>query len=129
MEEKDITLADMILASLMSESEHIMLYVIHEKATDEAQAQRVILSLCSYGAAHETDIHLEKTDKIANLIALGGARYIYEQERLKERYNKLSMLDIELSIQEKRRNKWLSISAILISFVALVISIVSLFVS
>ena len=52
MEEKDITLADMILASLMSESEHIMLYVIHEKATDEAQAQRVILSLCSYGAAH-----------------------------------------------------------------------------
>jgi hypothetical protein len=34
MEEKDITLADMILASLMSESEHIMLYVIHEKATD-----------------------------------------------------------------------------------------------
>lgn len=39
------------------------------------------------------------------------------------------MLDIELSIQEKRRNKWLSISAILISFVALVISIVSLFVS
>ena len=115
MEEKDITLADMILASLMSESEHIMLYVIHEKATDEAQAQRVILSLCSYGAAHETDIHLEKTDKTANLIALGGARYIYEQERLKERYNKLSMLDIELSIQEKRRNKWLSISAILIS--------------
>ena len=112
----------MILASLMSESEHIMLYVIHEKATDEAQAQRVILSLCSYGAAH-------KTDKTANLIALGGARYIYEQERLKERYNKLSMLDIELSIQEKRRNKWLSISAILISFVALVISIVSLFVS
>lgn len=81
------------------------------------------------GAAHETDIHLEKTDKTANLIALGGARYIYEQERLKERYNKLSMLDIELSIQEKRRNKWLSISAILISFVALVISIVSLFVS
>lgn len=74
MEEKDITLADMILASLMSESEHIMLYVIHEKATDEAQAQRVILSLCSYGAAHETDIHLEKTDKTANLIALGGAR-------------------------------------------------------
>lgn len=129
MEEKDITLADMILASFMSESEHIMLYVIHEKATDEAQAQRVILSLCSYGAAHETDIHLEKTDKTANLIALGGARYIYEQERLKERYNKLSMLDIELSIQEKRRNKWLSISAILISFVALVISIVSLFVS
>ena len=129
MEEKDITLADMILASLMSESEHIMLYVIHEKATDEAQAQRVILSLCSYGAAHETDIHLEKTDKTANLIALGGARYIYEQERLKERYNKLSMLDIELSIQEKRRNKWLSISAILISFVALVISIVILFVS
>mgnify|MGYP000631786888 FL=1 len=129
MEEKDITLADMILSSLMSESEHIMLYVIHEKATDEAQAQRVILSLCSYGAAHETDIHLEKTDKTANLIALGGARYIYEQERLKERYNKLSMLDIELSIQEKRRNKWLSISAILISFVALVISIVSLFVS
>ena len=129
MEEKDITLADMNLASLMSESEHIMLYVIHEKATDEAQAQRVILSLCSYGAAHETDIHLEKTDKTANLIALGGARYIYEQERLKERYNKLSMLDIELSIQEKRRNKWLSISAILISFVALVISIVSLFVS
>ena len=129
MEEKDITLADMILASLMSESEHIMLYVIHEKATDEAQAQRVILSLCSYGAAHETDIHLEKTDKTANLIALGGARYIYEQERLKERYNKLSMLDIELSIQEKRRNKWLSISAILISFVALVIYIVSLFVS
>ena len=129
MEEKDITLADMILASLMSESEHIMLYVIHEKATDEAQAQRVILSLCSYGAAHETDIHLEKTDKTANLIALGGARYIYEQERLKERYNKLSMLDIELSIQEKRRNKWLSISAILISFVALVISIASLFVS
>lgn len=129
MEEKYITLADMILASLMSESEHIMLYVIHEKATDEAQAQRVILSLCSYGAAHETDIHLEKTDKTANLIALGGARYIYEQERLKERYNKLSMLDIELSIQEKRRNKWLSISAILISFVALVISIVSLFVS
>ena len=129
MEEKDITLADMILASLMSESEHIMLYVIHEKATDEAQAQRVILSLCSYGAAHETDIHLEKTDKTANLIALGGARYIYEQERLKERYNKLTMLDIELSIQEKRRNKWLSISAILISFVALVISIVSLFVS
>ena len=129
MEEKDITLADMILASLMSESEHIMLYVIHEKATDEAQAQRVILSLCSYGAAHETDIHLEKTDKTANLIALGGARYIYEQERLKERYNKLSMLDIELSIQEKRRNKWLSISAILISFVALVISIVSPFVS
>lgn len=129
MEEKDITLADMILASLMSESEHIMLYVIHEKATDEAQAQRVILSLCSYGPAHETDIHLEKTDKTANLIALGGARYIYEQERLKERYNKLSMLDIELSIQEKRRNKWLSISAILISFVALVISIVSLFVS
>ena len=129
MEEKDITLADMLLASLMSESEHIMLYVIHEKATDEAQAQRVILSLCSYGAAHETDIHLEKTDKTANLIALGGARYIYEQERLKERYNKLSMLDIELSIQEKRRNKWLSISAILISFVALVISIVSLFVS
>ena len=129
MEEKDITLADMILASLLSESEHIMLYVIHEKATDEAQAQRVILSLCSYGAAHETDIHLEKTDKTANLIALGGARYIYEQERLKERYNKLSMLDIELSIQEKRRNKWLSISAILISFVALVISIVSLFVS
>lgn len=129
MEEKDITLADMILASLMSESEHIMLYAIHEKATDEAQAQRVILSLCSYGAAHETDIHLEKTDKTANLIALGGARYIYEQERLKERYNKLSMLDIELSIQEKRRNKWLSISAILISFVALVISIVSLFVS
>lgn len=129
MEEKDITPADMILASLMSESEHIMLYVIHEKATDEAQAQRVILSLCSYGAAHETDIHLEKTDKTANLIALGGARYIYEQERLKERYNKLSMLDIELSIQEKRRNKWLSISAILISFVALVISIVSLFVS
>ncbi|WP_410074018.1 hypothetical protein [Alistipes putredinis] len=127
MEEKDITLADMILSSLMSESEHIMLYVIHEKATDEAQAQRVILSLCSYGAAHETDIHLEKTDKTANLIALGGARYIYEQERLKERYNKLSMLDIELSIQEKRRNKWLSISAILISFVALVISIVSLF--
>ncbi len=127
MEEKDITLADMILASLMSESEHIMLYVIHEKATDEAQ--RVILSLCSYGAAHETDIHLEKTDKTANLIALGGARYIYEQECLKERYNKLSMLDIELSIQEKRRNKWLSISAILISFVALVISIVSLFVS
>lgn len=119
----------MILASLMSESEHIMLYVIHEKATDEAQAQRVILPLCSYGAAHETDIHLEKTDKTANLIALGGARYIYEQERLKERYNKLSMLDIELSIQEKRRNKWLSISAILISFVALVISIVSLFVS
>ena len=119
----------MILASLMSESEHIMLYVIHEKATDEAQAQRVILSLCSYGAAHETDIHLEKTDKTANLIALGGARYIYEQGRLKERYNKLSMLDIELSIQEKRRNKWLSISAILISFVALVISIVSLFVS
>jgi hypothetical protein len=129
MEEKDITLADMILSSLMSEREHIMLYVIHEKATDEAQAQRVILSLCSYGAAHETDIHLEKTDKTANLIALGGARYIYEQERLKERYNKLSMLDIELSIQEKRRNKWLSISAILISFVALVISIVSLFVS
>lgn len=129
MEEKDITLADMILSSLMSESEHIILYVIHEKATDEAQAQRVILSLCSYGAAHETDIHLEKTDKTANLIALGGARYIYEQERLKERYNKLSMLDIELSIQEKRRNKWLSISAILISFVALVISIVSLFVS
>lgn len=129
MEEKDITLADMILSSLMSESEHIMLYVIHEKATDEAQAQRVILSLCSYGAAHETDIHLEKTDKTANLIALGGARYIYEQECLKERYNKLSMLDIELSIQEKRRNKWLSISAILISFVALVISIVSLFVS
>lgn len=129
MEEKDITLADMILASLMSESEHIMLYVIHEKATDEAQAQRVILSLCSYGAAHETDIHLEKTDKTANLIALGGARYIYEQERLKERYNKLLMLDIELSIQEKRRNKWLSISAILISFVALAISIVSLFVS
>jgi hypothetical protein len=129
MEEKDITLADMILSSLMSESEHIMLYVIHEKATDEAQSQRVILSLCSYGAAHETDIHLEKTDKTANLIALGGARYIYEQERLKERYNKLSMLDIELSIQEKRRNKWLSISAILISFVALVISIVSLFVS
>lgn len=129
MEEKGITLADMILASLMSESEHIMLYVIHEKATDEAQAQRVILSLCSYGAAHETDIHLEKTDKTANLIALGEARYIYEQERLKERYNKLSMLDIELSIQEKRRNKWLSISAILISFVALVISIVSLFVS
>lgn len=129
MEEKDITLADMILASLMSESEHIMLYVIHEKATDEAQAQRVILSLCSYGAAHETDIHLEKTDKTANLIALGGARYIYEQECLKERYNKLSMLDIELSIQEKRRNKWLSISAILISFVALVISIASLFVS
>lgn len=129
MEEKDITLADMILSSLMSESEHIMLYAIHEKATDEAQAQRVILSLCSYGAAHETDIHLEKTDKTANLIALGGARYIYEQERLKERYNKLSMLDIELSIQEKRRNKWLSISAILISFVALVISIVSLFVS
>lgn len=129
MEETDITLADMILSSLMSESEHIMLYVIHEKATDEAQAQRVILSLCSYGAAHETDIHLEKTDKTANLIALGGARYIYEQERLKERYNKLSMLDIELSIQEKRRNKWLSISAILISFVALVISIVSLFVS
>lgn len=129
MEEKDITLADMILSSLMSESEHIMLYVIHEKATDEAQAQRVILSLCSYGAAHEIDIHLEKTDKTANLIALGGARYIYEQERLKERYNKLSMLDIELSIQEKRRNKWLSISAILISFVALVISIVSLFVS
>ena len=122
MEEKDITLADMILASLMSESEHIMLYVIHEKATDEAQAQRVILSLCSYGAAPETDIHLEKTDKTANLIALGGARYIYEPERLKERYNKLS-------IQEKRRNKWLSISAILISFVALVISIVSLFVS
>ena len=119
----------MILASLMSESEHSMLYVIHEKATDEAQSQRVILSLCSYGAAHETDIHLEKTDKTANLIALGGARYIYEQERLKERYNKLSMLDIELSIQEKRRNKWLSISAILISFVALVISIVSLFVS
>ena len=110
MEEKDITLADMILASLMSESEHIMLYVIHEKATDEAQAQRVILSLCSYGAAHETDIHLEKTDKTANLIALGGARYIYEQERLKERYNKLSMLDIELSIQEKRRNKWLYIN-------------------
>ena len=129
MEEKDITLADMILASLMSEREHLMLDVIHEKATDEAQAQRVILSLCSYGAAHETDIHLEKTDKTANLIALGGARYIYEQERLKERYNKLSMLDIELSIQEKRRNKWLSISAILISFVALVISIVSLFVS
>ena len=129
MEEKDITLADMILASLMSESEHLMLYVIHEKATDEAQAQRVILSLCSYGAAHETDIHLEKTDKTANLIALGGARYIYEQECLKERYNKLSMLDIELSIQEKRRNKWLSISAILISFVALVISIASLFVS
>lgn len=129
MEEKDITLADMILASLMSESEHIMLYVIHDKATDEAQAQRVILSLCSYGAAHETDIHLEKTDKTANLIALGGARYIYEQECLKERYNKLSMLDIELSIQEKRRNKWLSISAILISFVALVISIASLFVS
>ena len=129
MEEKDITLADMILASLMSESEPIMLYVIHEKATDEAQAQRVILSLCSYVAAHETDIHLEKTDKTANLIALGGARYIYEQERLKERYNKLSMLDIELSIEEKRRNKWLSISAILISFVALVISIVSLFVS
>lgn len=85
MEEKDITLADMILASLMSESEHIMLYVIHEKATDEAQAQRVILSLCSYGAAHETDIHLEKTDKTANLIALGGARYIYEQECLKEK--------------------------------------------
>lgn len=84
MEEKDITLADMILASLMSESEHIMLYVIHEKATDEAQAQRVILSLCSYGAAHETDIHLEKTDKTANLIALGGARYIYEQECLKK---------------------------------------------
>ena len=129
MEEKDITLADMILSSLMSESEHIMLYVIHEKETDEAQAKRVILSLCSYGAAHETDIHLEKTDKTANLIALGGARYIYEQECLKERYNKLSMLDIELSIQEKRRNKWLSISAILISFVALVISIVSLFVS
>ena len=80
MEEKDITLADMILSSLMSESEHIMLYVIHEKATDEAQAQRVILSLCSYGAAHETDLHLEKTDKTANLIVLGGARYIYEQE-------------------------------------------------
>lgn len=100
MEEKDITLADMILSSLMSESEHIMLYVIHEKATDEAQAQRVILSLCSYGAAHETDIRLEKTDKTANLIALGGARYIYEQECLKERYNKLSMLDIELSIQQ-----------------------------
>lgn len=69
MEEKDITLADMILASLMSESEHIMLYVIHEKATDEAQAQRVILSLCSYGAAHETDIHLEKTDKTASTSA------------------------------------------------------------
>ena len=86
MEEKDITLADMILSSLMPESEHIMLYVIHEKATDEAQAQRAILSLCSYGAAHETDIHLEKTDKTANLIALGGARYIYEQECLKERF-------------------------------------------
>lgn len=102
----------------------------HTRESDRrSPAQRVILSLCSYGAAHETDIHLEKTDKTANLIALGGARYIYEQERLKERYNKLSMLDIELSIQEKRRNKWLSISAILISFVALVISIVSLFVS
>lgn len=93
MEENDITLADMILASLMSESEHIMLYVIHEKATDEAQAQRVILSLCSYGAAHETDIHLEKTDKTANLIALGGARYIYEQERLKEKDLSVIVLD------------------------------------
>lgn len=93
MEEKDITLADMILSSLMSESEHIMLYVIHEKATDEAQAQRVILSLCSYGAAHETDIHLEKTDKTANLIALGGARYIYEQERLKEKDLSVIVLD------------------------------------
>ena len=71
MEEKDITLADMILSSLMSESEHIMLYVIHEKATDEAQAQRVILSLCSYGAAHETDIHLEKTCRHSPTNALG----------------------------------------------------------
>lgn len=129
MKEIDIPLADMILTSLMSVSGHIMLYVIHEKAIDEAQSQRVILALCSCGAAHETDIHLEKTDKTATIIANGGARYIYDQYILKERYNKLSMLDIELSIQEKRRNKWLSISAILISFVALIISILSLFVS
>lgn len=113
MEEKDITLADMILSSLMSESEHIMLYVIHEKATDEAQAQRVILSLCSYGAAHETDIHLEKTDKTANLIALGGARYIYEQECLKERFFEDANCDLKSNITKcVLKLGWSSLSAL-----------------
>lgn len=36
MKDEDITLADIVLNGLMSESGHIMLYVIHEKATDEA---------------------------------------------------------------------------------------------
>lgn len=120
---QDIPIIDKVL-SLVSDKGCILFDEVYKISADEAQAERIIAVICSYNAARKTDIDLVKTDGTAMLIADGGANYIYEQTQRLLKRKALELEDLQLSVWEKKRNKWLSIAAIIISILSIIMTII-----
>lgn len=125
---EDIPLAQKILRELGNDG-LVLISQIQEQASGEAQVERIILSLCKYGAAERGNVALDKTSQTAVVIADGGAEYIYEKEQEERRRTSRKDEDLRLAINEKKRNKYYSTVALIVSLLSLIISAAAFIIS
>lgn len=129
MNECDIYVAEEILKLIKNRNGCVTGVDIEKLVADEAQYYRICRSLCNSGAAIKGRIGLSGTEKTAYIISKGGARYIYTQEQEDTNTLALQNEDLELSIAEKKRNKYYSVVALIISLLSLVISAAAFIIS
>ena len=122
---EDIELANWILGKIATPNSRIFYADIQKRTTNDAQYQRIINSLCKFGAVTKGQYALEQTDSTAIIINQGGAQYIYDKEQETDYYTRLKHKHLQLSIQEQKRNALLSKCALGISFASLLISMLS----
>ena len=125
---EDISLAQEVL-KILDEEELILISQIQEQASGEAQVERVISSLCKYRAAERGKISLDKTSQTAVVIVEGGAEYIYNQEQKDQLRVIQQDKDLQLAIDEKKRNKYYSTVALIVSLLSLIISAAAFIIS
>ena len=129
MNECDIYVAEEILKRLKNRNGCVTGVDIEVLETDEAQYYRICCSLCNFGAAIKGSIGLSGTEKTGYIISKGGARYIYAQEQENTNAIALQNEDLELSVAEKKRNKYYSVVALVISLLSFIISAAAFIIS
>lgn len=126
MDREDIQIADKILEVFKLEGRCITAVEIEELTINKAQAYRITTSLCNEGVAKKISLGLDLTEKTHDVIDKGGAQYIYDKEQEKGRIMAMQKEDLQLSIDERKRNAELSKWAIWISALSFLVALISL---
>lgn len=127
MDKKDIETINLIIDNISKRNSGTLFYnELETLIPDESLRERALLLLLKYAAINRNKYAIEKTSILPVIISNGKAQYIYDKENEAAKLKKLEKENLELSIHEKKRNKWLSIASIIISLGSIILSIIAL---